>query len=76
MATKKTDRGTGVFLAHLIVLCVLVVVFSLAFVTYVETLWMKDEIKREAKELRKLKEELKGKNEKPVVVKPAASDSL
>jgi len=43
----------------LIVLAVLVVIFSLTFISYVETLWMKDEIKKEAKELRKLKEELK-----------------
>jgi len=59
VATKKTDNSTSVFLAHLIVLAVLVVIFSLTFISYVETLWMKDEIKKEAKELRKLKEELK-----------------
>lgn len=64
MATKKTDRGTGIFLAHLIVLAVLVVVFSLTFIAYVETLWMKAEIKAEAKELRKLKEDLKQVKEK------------
>jgi len=64
VAIKKTDRGTGVFLAHLIVLCVLVVVFSLCFIAYVETLWMKAEIKAEAKELRKLKEDLKQVKEK------------
>lgn len=46
-------------MAHLIVLAVLIVVFSLTFIAYVETLWMKDEIKKEARELRKLKEELK-----------------
>jgi len=46
-------------LAHLIVLVVLIVVFSLSFIAYVETLWMKAEIKAEAKELRKLKEELR-----------------
>lgn len=76
MAAKKTDRGTGVFLAHLIVLCVMVVVFSLTFITYVETLWMKDEIKKEAKELRKLKQELKGNNEKAIADKPVASNGL
>ena len=76
MATKKTDRGTGVFLAHLIVLCVMVVVFSLTFITYVETLWMKDEIKKEAKELRKLKQELKGNNEKTVADKPVIVNRL
>jgi Flp pilus assembly protein TadB len=46
-------------LAHLIVLAVLIVVFSLSFIAYVETLWMKAEIKKEARELRRLKEELK-----------------
>lgn len=43
----------------MIVLAVLVVVFSLSFIAYVETLWMKAEIQKEARELRKLKEELK-----------------
>ena len=59
MASKKPSDSTSVFLAHLIVLCVLVVVFALSFVAYVETLWMKAEIQKEARELRKLKEELK-----------------
>jgi len=61
MATKKSDRGTGVFLAHLAVIAVMVVVLATSFIVYVETLWMKGEIKKEAKELRKLKEELKEK---------------
>jgi len=59
VASKKPSDSTSVFLAHLIVLCVLIVVFALSFIAYVETLWMKAEIKSEAKELRKLKEELK-----------------
>lgn len=59
MASKKPSDSTSVFLAHLIVLAVLVVVFSLSFIAYVETLWMKAEIQKEAKELRKLKNELK-----------------
>ena len=46
-------------MAHLIVLAVLIVVFALSFIAYVETLWMKAEIKKEARELRRLKEELK-----------------
>ena len=41
------------------VLVVLVVVLAFSFISYVETLWMKEEIKKEARELRKLKEELK-----------------
>lgn len=59
MASKKPSDSTSVFLAHLIVLAVLIVVFSLSFIAYVETLWMKDEIRKEARELRKLKEKLK-----------------
>jgi uncharacterized membrane protein len=41
------------------VLVVLVVVLAFSFISYVETLWMKEEIKKEARELRRLKEELK-----------------
>jgi uncharacterized membrane protein len=59
VASKKPSDSTSVFLAHLIVLAVLVVVFSLSFIAYVETLWMKAEIQKEARELRKLKNELK-----------------
>ena len=59
MASKKSSDSTSVFLAHLIVLAVLVVVFALSFIAYVETLWMKAEIQKEARELRKLKNELK-----------------
>lgn len=59
MAGKKPNSSTGVFLAHLAVLAVLVVVLSMTFVTYMETLWMKAEIKKEAQELRRLKEEVK-----------------
>ena len=61
VATKKPNSSTGVFLAHLIVLVVLVVVLATAFTVYLETLWMRAEIKHEAKELRKLKNELQGK---------------
>jgi hypothetical protein len=59
VATKKSSDSTSVFLAHLIVLAVLIVVLSLSALAYFETLWMKDEIKKEARELRKLKDELK-----------------
>lgn len=64
MATKNASGGKGIFLAHLAVLFVLVVVLAIAYVTYTDTKWMHEEIKKEAKELRKLKQELKGKNEK------------
>jgi hypothetical protein len=61
VASQKSSDSTSVFLAHLIVLAVLIVVFALCSISYMETLWMKDEIKHEAKELRKLKEEIKEK---------------
>jgi len=61
VASKKSSDSTSVFLAHLIVLVVLLVVFTFSFMAYVDTLWMKAEIKKEARELRKLKEELKEK---------------
>ena len=64
VANKSSNSSTGVFLGHLMVLVVLVVVLAFSFISYVETLWMKEEIKKEAKELRKLKSELKAtKNE-------------
>jgi flagellar biosynthesis protein FlhB len=59
VANTKSNDSTSVFLAHLIVLCVLLVVFVFSYMTYIDTLWMKEEIKKEARELRKLKEELK-----------------
>ena len=59
MATKNTSSGTGIFLAHLAVLFVLVVVLAMAYITYTDTKWMHEEIKKEAKELRKLKDDLK-----------------
>lgn len=59
MATKNTSSGKGIFLAHLAVLFVLVVVLAMAYITYTDTKWMHEEIKKEAKELRKLKEDLK-----------------
>ena len=46
-------------MAHLAVIAVLLIVLTLAFMAYVDTLWMKAEIKKEAVELRKLKIELK-----------------
>ena len=59
MAIKNTSSGKGIFLAHLAVLFVLVVVLAMAYITYTDTKWMHEEIKKEAKELSKLKEDLK-----------------
>ena len=58
MATKKPDGRTGVFLAHLAVIAVMVVVLATAYVTYVDTKWMHTEIKAEAKNIRKLEERI------------------
>ena len=60
VASKKPSDSTSVFLAHLIVLVVLLVVFALSFMAYVETLWMKTEIRKEA---RILQTELVGEEE-------------
>ncbi len=56
-----TDSGyrTLKLLARILIYVAVVVFVVTAFMSYVETLWMKAEIKREAKELRKLKEELR-----------------
>jgi len=59
VASKKPSDSTSVFLAHLAVIAVLIVVLTLSFMAYVDTLWMKAEIQKEARELRKLKNELK-----------------
>lgn len=66
MAVKTSSGGKGIFLAHLVVLFILVVVLAISYITYTDTKWMHEEIKKEAKELRKLKQELKGKNEKAI----------
>lgn len=66
MAVKTSSGGKGIFLAHLAVLFILVVVLAISYITYTDTKWMHEEIKKEAKELRKLKQELKGKNEKAI----------
>jgi hypothetical protein len=45
----------------------LCLVIAVTFLAYIETLWMKSEIKREAKELRKLKREINEIRNRPVV---------
>ena len=52
------DNDTIKFVARIMVQVALCVVIAVTFMAYLETLWMKAEIKREAKELRKLKKEL------------------
>ena len=52
------DNDTIKFVARIMVQVALCVVIAVTFMAYLETLWMKAEIKREAKELRKLKKEI------------------
>lgn len=59
MASQKSSDRTGVFLAHLAVIAVMVVVLAVSFVVYTDTKWMQTEIKAEAKKLRKLENDLK-----------------
>jgi uncharacterized membrane protein SpoIIM required for sporulation len=56
VAGKNND--TIKFVARIMVQVALCVVIAVTFMAYLETLWMKAEIKREAKELRKLKKEI------------------
>ena len=56
VAGKNND--TIKFVARIVVQVALCLVIAVTFMAYLETLWMKAEIKREAKELRKLKKEL------------------
>jgi hypothetical protein len=46
-------------LAAVLAIVALCLAVGLTMVAYIETMWMKAEIKQEARELRKLKEELK-----------------
>ena len=69
--------GTLALLGRVLIYVAIVVFVVTSFLAYIETKWMKAEIKSEAKELRKLRREIddllmKGKNEKAVVPKPAA----
>jgi predicted amino acid-binding ACT domain protein len=46
-------------LASVLAMVALCLCIGLTVVSYIETMWMKAEIKQEAKELRKLKQEIK-----------------
>lgn len=68
--------GTLALLGRVLIYVAIVVFVVTSFLAYIETKWMKAEIKSEAKELRKLRREIdellmKGKNEKTVVPRPA-----
>jgi hypothetical protein len=55
---SKNDYGTLKLIAFVLILLSLCVIVAVTSVAYIETLWMKNEIKQERKELRKLKKEL------------------
>lgn len=54
VASQNSSDGTGIFLAHLAVLAVLVVVLSLSYTVYTDDLWMKAEHSKEAKKITRL----------------------
>jgi hypothetical protein len=56
VAAKNND--TLKFVARILVQVALCIIIAVTFISYVETLWMKAEIRREAKELKKLKREI------------------
>ena len=55
---SKNDYGTLKLIAFVLILLSMCVIVAVTSVAYIETLWMKNEIKQERKELRKLKKEL------------------
>jgi hypothetical protein len=56
VAAKNND--TLKFVARILIQVALCIIIAVTFISYVETLWMKAEIRREAKELKKLKREI------------------
>jgi hypothetical protein len=56
---EDTSHGPIAILAAVLAIVALCLAVGLTMVAYIETMWMKAEIKQEARELRKLKEELK-----------------
>ena len=56
---EDTGHSEIAVLAGVLAIVALCLCIGLTVVSYIETLWMKAEIKQEAKELRKLKQELK-----------------
>lgn len=56
VAAKNND--TLKFVARILVQVALCIIIAVTFISYIETLWMKAEIRREAKELKRLKREI------------------
>lgn len=59
MGLEDTSHSAIAILAAVLAIVALCLAVGLTMVAYIETMWMKAEIKQEARELRKLKEELK-----------------
>ena len=59
MGLEDSGHSQIAVLAGVLAIVALCLCVGLTVVAYIETMWMKAEIKQEAKELRKLKEELK-----------------
>lgn len=73
MGSPNSAYGTLQLLVRILIYVAIVVFVVTSFLAYVETAWMKAEVKSEAKQLRKLRDEvreyLKEKNEKTAVPK-------
>jgi hypothetical protein len=83
VGSSDSTYGTLKLLGRVLVYVAIVVFVVLSFLASIETMWMKAEIKSEAKELRRLRRELedqlsKERNEKASVSKPspASADGL
>lgn len=78
MGGKSSGTGTLEILVRVLSVVALCLCLLLMFTAYIETMWMKKEIKKEAVELRRMREQIERKmNEKPAVVKPVdAPDGL
>lgn len=59
MGLESAEHREIAILAAVLAIVALCLCIGLTMVAYIETMWMKAEIKQEARELRKLKEELK-----------------
>ena len=59
MELADTGHSEIAVLAGVLAMVALCLCIGLTMVAYIETMWMKAEIKQEAKELRKLKQEIK-----------------
>lgn len=55
---SKNDYGTLRLIANVLILLTLCVIVAVTSVAYMETLYMKKEIREERKELRKMKKEI------------------